>query len=78
MPECRKLYRIQHQRCFGEHAAVLLQNRVVEAETAEQALRIALASNKAEIEVSSADSATAERKSPTASDFWTAVIDDAF
>jgi hypothetical protein len=38
----KKAYRIQHQRSFGLRQVLILQNRIIEAETAEQALRIAM------------------------------------
>jgi hypothetical protein len=73
----KKVYRIQHQRCYGAEPFVLLQNRVLEAETAEQALRLAMASKDVAIEVRSDDLALLDKSSPSSYfDFWRAELDE--
>jgi hypothetical protein len=73
----KKLFRIQHQRSLGEKPFIMLQNRVIEAETAEQALRMAMPAKAAIINASSDDLAIAERKVPNSfSELWTASADE--
>ena len=72
----KKLYRIQHQRCVGSTAIVILQDRLVEAETAEQALQRVLPLKHAPIQVDDENQACVEQKSASSSDLWTAYRDD--
>jgi len=73
-----KAFRIQHERSYGLSPVLLLQNRVIEAETAEQALRKAMRGLGGEscIEVRHNDLALADRSNPaTCFDFWKAEVE---
>jgi hypothetical protein len=73
----KKLYRIQHQRCIGTLDVVLLQNRLIEAENAAQALRSAMGKLADAIEIRNDDLALADTSTPaTCFDFWKAELDE--
>jgi hypothetical protein len=77
MEICKKLYRIQHQRCIGTQVVILLQNRVIEAENAAQALRTAMGKLADAIDIRNNDLALADTSSPTTYfDFWKAELDE--
>jgi hypothetical protein len=76
MQQFKKIYRIQHQRCIGTTAIVVLQDRLIEAETAEQALQKVLPLKHAPIQVDDENQACLEQKKAGSSDLWTAFRDD--
>ena len=82
MRVCKKIYRVQHQRCVGTQDMVLLQNRVVEAESAEQALRLAMhmyGDEPCDIDNRGTDLAMADRSNPAKwFDFWKAELEQFF
>jgi hypothetical protein len=46
-----RTYRILHQRADGVRPVLLFQNRIVEAENAEQALRLAMRTKAAQMQI---------------------------
>jgi len=70
-------YRVRHQREDGEHVPVLLQNRIVEAESAERALRVIIGDRSIPIETTNEFAAIATRKNGTLIESWEAECEDA-
>jgi hypothetical protein len=74
----KKAYRIQHQRSVGLRQVLILQNRVIEAETAEQALRIAMHGlvGDCNIDARNDDLALVDKSIPCrCADFWKAELE---
>jgi hypothetical protein len=70
----KQIFRIQHQRCAGNSPLVLLQNRLIEAETAEQALRTMKIADDAVVVVRDNNMASAERNLKANYELWTAEV----
>ena len=68
----KRKYRIRHQRENGIYGPVLLQNRVIQAESAVRALRIAMHNPSIEIESTNNLAACVTLKSGKRIDFWEA------
>jgi hypothetical protein len=72
----KKTFRIQHQRCSGRSPLVWLQNRLIEAETAEQALRTMKIADDAMVVVRDNNLATAERSLEAHYECWSAQLNE--
>jgi hypothetical protein len=73
-----KPYRVQHQKAIGSCPVLIMQNRIVEAESAEQALRKAMRAHQGDhfIEVRHDDLAVVDNSSPTTCfDYWKAELE---
>lgn len=73
----KKCFRVQHEKSYGLNPVHLMQNRIIVAENAEQALRIAMRNtDNNSIEVRSESLALADRSSPkTCFDYWKAELE---
>jgi hypothetical protein len=72
----KKTFRILHQRCSGNSPLVWLQNRLIEAETAEQALRTMKIAKDVAVVVRDNNLATAERNLKANYEFWSAQLNE--
>jgi hypothetical protein len=68
-------FRVRHHREGEAHKPILLQNRAIDADSAEHALRIIIGDPSVQIELMNESVASATRKSKAHVDFWDASPD---